>query len=489
MNLYHTSWQRGAVGPRSAAGSPVGAKGRAVAWSGLGFLVLVAALAPGCGQAPGPKGGEKPKVESELARTTLSAEACRSLRIRSEPIRTHQVQDQTQLTGWIMAPQGHEVSITAPVAGYIRAPRSPHAVPIPGSGASEGQELFQLEPVLTAVEQIQMAALKRGAETELAKAKESVQVADSELKRIQDLYKQGLRGLQDLEQAKARLAHAQEDLASAEDKIALFGGSLRGDLTANLKPITLRSPRAGTVLAVPVSPGQYISAAAPVATVADLSRLWVRVPVPENDLPQVAADEPVSIMLKPASTTTETVNDQNRATWFHGRPIAVVPQVDLVRHTADLLYELSPWPRDRWPGLASAAAACALPGEGGCLALVLGLQGLPKRPMLAKDQMVTVFVPLGERREETVLPYEAVLYDAYGGAWIYLDRTPSDAETHVYERRRIQVGPRVILPADLYQGVSDGVVIHPRIAPDDHLRAVTAGAAALFSREFHKPPL
>ena len=105
------------------------------------------------------------------------------------------------------------------------------------------------------------------------------------------------------------------------------------------------------------------------------------------------------------------------------------------------------------------------------------LQQNSRLPALAKDQMVTVYVPLGTARKECVVPYSAVVFDAYGGAWIYLDKTAKEAETHLYERRRVELGP----------AVKEGIVVRPALGPQEKI--VVEGAAALFSREFHKPPV
>src|SRR5262245_38725865 len=85
--------------------------------------LLLAVLVAGCGTPP-PKPAaaptEKPKTESDLARTTLSRSAYQSLAIHSEPLAKKRVQEHTPLTGWVMARQGHEVTLTAPVAGQVR---------------------------------------------------------------------------------------------------------------------------------------------------------------------------------------------------------------------------------------------------------------------------------------------------------------------------------------------------------------------------------
>jgi cobalt-zinc-cadmium efflux system membrane fusion protein len=418
----------------------------------LAAPVLLTALAAGCGPGPAkpPAAVEKPKVEADLGRTTLSAPAARSLKIHSEPLHSQHVQEQTQLTGWVMACQGHEVTITAPVAGYVREPSKAADAPVAGLPVQKDQELFLIEPVLSPLEQIQLSALLRGVENELAKARESETAAEKEWLRVKDLYAQKLRGEQDLEQAKARLGHAREDRLAAEDKRKLFADSARGEGAA-LRPVVIRAPRAGTVLAVPVSPGQYVPATAPLVTVADLSKLWVRVPVPESDLPQVRRGYPATAHLKPnGRSRREEIS-------FTLQPVAVVPLVDTARHTADLIYEL--------------------PAEA------------VRQGIFAKDLMIAVAVPLGEPRPEKdlVVPYAAVVFDAYAGAWVYFDLTADGAKEHVYERRRVELGTRIPLAAGAYRDARDGVVIRLEDKPAG--RVVTAGAAALFSREFHKPPV
>lgn len=439
------------------------------------FLLLVltvgCARAPSQPPAPAAPAAEKPKVESDLSRTTLTPASRRSLGIRSEPIRTQSVQDHLPLAGWIMARQGNEVTLTAPVAGIVGRPTDPHGLPIAGRPARQGQELFRLEPVLTPVDQIQIASFKRSIENEIAKAHESVTVADLELKRVTDLHNQKLRGQQDVEQARARLAHAQADLSAAEDKRKLFAVSPSGE--AQLRSLAIEAPRAGTVLTVHVSPGQYVVAAAPLVTIADLSELWVRVPVPEHDLARIDSTHSGTITLKP----TEAGPGKENGARFEARPVAFVPQVDPVRHTADLIYELVPYSREfQLRAALRTITATADPFTVGPVPQVSIQPPLP-RTFFAKDQMLMVQVPLGERRSECVVPYSAVVFDAYAGAWIYIDRTQADSKEHVYERRRVELGPTV----------GNDVVITPPAKPGE--RVVTSGAAALLSREFHKTPV
>jgi RND family efflux transporter MFP subunit len=401
--------------------------------------MCLAGLAAGCSRstpAP-PAAAEKPRVESELARTTLSATAVQKQGIQSAPVTIKHVQEHLPLTGWVMVRQGNEVTLTAPVAGYVREAGA--RLPIIGQDIATDQAVLAIEPVLSPIEQIQFATLKRGVENELAKARESLAAAESELNRVLELAKQGLRGQQDVEQARVRHQHAKEDLAAAQDKRKLFGEA--GAELTRLNPIVLRAPRDGKVLTLLVSPGQYVPAAAPLISIADLSQLWVRVPVPEHYLPQLDRARPVKIILKAAGENGAPGKPVGPS--YEGTPLNIVPQVDTVRHTADMIYDLA---RPRGA------------------------------PLLAKDQMLTVFVPLGRQSEETVVPYDAIIFDAYAGTWVYVDHTPENAKIHVYERRRVELGATV----------DDGIIVRPKFKAGE--RVVTRGAAAIFSREFHVPP-
>jgi multidrug efflux pump subunit AcrA (membrane-fusion protein) len=329
--------------------------------------------------------------------------------------------------------------------------------------------LFVLDPVLAPLEQIQLATLKRGIEAELVKAQKGVATARADLERVSKLQASGLQQKQVVEQAQLRYDTAIEDEAAATAKLKLLSSNRT----------TVPAPLTGTALAVPVSPGQFVQAGAPLATVADLSSLWVRVPVPEYDLPGIEARRPTNVQLRSAGVAFTRADaakaDHGYGRLFPAKPVALVPVVDPVKHTADLLYELFPYSWEALAGDQAGASAAGWPKSKGEPAAAPGRK--PARTFFAKDQMVTVFVPLGKQSKESVVPYSAVVYDSHGGAWIYLDRTPEKASKRQYERRRVEVGPTV----------EGGVVVRPTAAAGD--RVVTAGAALLFSREFHSTPV
>jgi cobalt-zinc-cadmium efflux system membrane fusion protein len=180
-------------------------------------------------------------------------------------------------------------------------------------------------------------------------------------------------------------------------------------------------------------------------TIADLSEVWLRVPVPEYDLPRLDLKAPATILLDGPS------GDPGAKRLLQAAVAAEVRQVDAARHTADVLYGL---PRDLPAGLA------------------------------VKDRMLTVLLPLGAKRKEAVVPYSAIVFDAYGGSWIYVEVGKKDGK-RVYERRRVELGATT----------PDGVIIRSPpndkgqtwpVKEDDQI--VVDGTASLFSREFYRPP-
>src|SRR4029079_6072675 len=119
----------------------------------------------------------------------------------------------------IMARPGNEVVLTAPTAGYVHFPKGRQA-PIAGETVRANQALLQLDPVLSPVEALQVASLKRSTESDLIKAETTLKNAEIEFKRAQDVQK--VRSKQEFEQAQKALAHAKEEVAAAKDKLAFF---------------------------------------------------------------------------------------------------------------------------------------------------------------------------------------------------------------------------------------------------------------------------
>jgi RND family efflux transporter MFP subunit len=438
-------------------------------------LCLLALTGLSCNQEkkPSSQSGEKAKVEGDLVFITLAENEVASLQIATTKVEKHPVKEHLELTGWVMAKQGREVALTAPVAGVVLeppgkyfaanprlaatfaglaatparqrsllaaavlCPTTTYDPPIPGHPVRANQLLFRMRPVLSPLERIQLAALKRSFEMDLVKAEVTLKQAETQRDRIAPLVKAGTRSQQDLDDIVLRVDHALEDHRSALDKL---------DAIEHLALIDITAPRAGQVAIVHVSPGQYVPAAAPLVTLIDLDTVWVRVPVPEHDLQQVHRAGKATVVLRAPRADVEKNAGVNERT-FEATLASEAPLVDATRHTVDFIYEIPP-------------------------------KGA-KHGHFARDLMVTALVPVSTGQPETAVPYAAIVYDAHGGAWVYVDRGKAKSGKQQYERRGVNVGARV-------HG-TDLVVVRPSLTAGEAV--VTSGAGILFSREFYKPPV
>ena len=122
-----------------------------------------------------------------------------------------------------------------------------------GEQVKKGQLLAQIDPESFRQQMLQAQAAYTGFE--------------SSFKRVEGLYKAGAATQQEYDSVKA-----QRDAARAQYDLAVL----------QLGYASVNSPVAGTVLAAPLSAGSVAAAPQPVAVVADLSDLVVRLQVPEK---------------------------------------------------------------------------------------------------------------------------------------------------------------------------------------------------------------
>jgi RND family efflux transporter MFP subunit len=397
--------------------------------SHIRWLPLFLGCFLGCTGTPAKPAGssEKPKIEADLAFTDLTKKQYVALMIKTEPAVVKEVQERLSLTGWIMAKPGNEVVLTAPAAGYVKLLNG-KGFPIAGDPIGKGQGVLAIDPVYSPVEQIQVLALQSSVESEWIKAKTTLKTAESDYKRISDLHEQNLRSKQEYELALKARDHAIADMDAALAKKKLF----------KREPIPVSTPQGGTVLHTHVSPGQYVVAAAPLVTIIDLNPVWIRVPVPEFDLPLDDAKGSVEVTWKNSNRDPREKVTFPKARW-KGR----VAQVDPVKHTADIWYELEP---------------------------------TKDVGRFVKDQMVTVRLPIGRKEKAAVVPYSALVVDTHGHTWIYLERAEKNGK-HRFERQ----------PVELVGAEDERVIIRASLKGGENL--VTDGAGKLFSRDFYKTPI
>jgi multidrug efflux pump subunit AcrA (membrane-fusion protein) len=136
--------------------------------------------------------------------------------------------------------------------------------------------------------------------------------------------------------------------------------------------LSLTAPFDGTITAVRAAAGQTVAAGSPIAEIAQMETLWVRVPLFAGDAASVDAARPASVT---------ALGRETSGPWREARRVAGPPTADAGAASVDLFYELSP-------------AGPIRPGER--LAVRLTLSRAASGPAI-------------------VIPASAVVYDLSGG--------------------------------------------------------------------------
>jgi len=207
---------------------------------------------------------------------------------------------------------------------HAPAPTSVRRVLVqPGDRVRAGQLLVQLEDYQARAEatraqaalmaaEAQIRAAKTGGtanETQLDKARVELEAAQRNLQALERLQQKGAASAAEVQQARTRVRAAEADIRVLEQRV---GGGNNPDLqraqaqaseargaiaAANelLRGTNIRASRAGMVYALPVRPGQFVSAGTLLVGVADLSTVQVRAFVDEPEIGRLAPGQKVRV--------------------------------------------------------------------------------------------------------------------------------------------------------------------------------------------------
>ena len=193
--------------------------------------------------------------------------------------------------------------------------------------------------------------------------------------------------------------------------------------TQSASPLSITSPESGILRNLAVSRGQTVSAGATLFEVVDTSTMWIRAPVYVGMLDEI--EEGVSAQI---------VDLDGRASFAPraAKPIDAPPTADPQSATADLYFETDNRDKQLRPGQR--------------LAIELTLRG--------NDQA-------------RVVPSKSILYDIYGGTWVY-----AVVGERCFERYRVAIRSTDGERAVLEEGPPEGTLV------------VVDGTAELFGTEF-----
>lgn len=406
---------------------------------------LTALLLLGCsggGPAAGPGKKTEPAHvahhvdESDLNTVTLTAAAEQRLGIKTEKVRRVVRPRRRTFGGEVVIPTGQSIVVSAPLAGQLSLPAGA-AAPAPGSRVKANQVLFVFRPlltperdVLTPAERIRVARTKADVATaqilaarEVESSKVEVRAAQIAFDRARVLLQNKAGSQRTLDEAQARLDLARERQMTAEARNRYLQTIQLDAPSGELATQPIRSPMAGVLQRLDVAPGETVSTGEPLFQVVQLDRLWIRVPLYVGLWKKIDVSAPASVMEFGAA---------GAASAQPARIISAPPSANPIAATVDLFLDL-PNPTGKWQ-----------PGQK--LAVTLTLDG---------------------EQPNRIVPFNAVLYDIHGGAWVY-QRTAE----RTYARRRVAV-----------RYVDDGVAVLAA-GPDEGVEVVTTGAVELFGTEF-----
>lgn len=349
--------------------------------------------------------------ETELATIKLTVQAEQRLGIETAAAAIQSVSETRSFAGEIVLPPDRTTSVASPMGGTLG--NSPGA-PVVGLFVRKGQSLFRLTPFLSPERDVRLQI-----ERDITAAQTKVEAARVRLNRAEQLLREKAGSEKSVQQSREELDLAENEWKAARARLERFDSK---PLTSDYE-VTITAPRDGIVTKVFANPGQSISGGAPLLEIANLSSVWIRVPVYVGDLRELAPNQ---------SARIHNLADAHGSTFKLARPVKAPPTADPLANTADLYFELAN------------AYGSLRPGQR--MGVTLSLKGVT---------------------QSLVVPWSAVVYDINGGAWVYESTAPQ-----TYVRRRIEIARVVGSQAVLARGPAIGTKI------------ATSGVAELFGTEF-----
>jgi membrane fusion protein, heavy metal efflux system len=175
-----------------------------------------------------------------------------------------------------------------------------------GDEVKRGDPLFEIDsPEVVQVQTDLIAAVQA-----LEKSKSQLALAKRTLDRQTSLLADKATSQREHEQSRADYAAAEFDAKTVEGTLAASRNRLRVLVGRNdaevarvererlINPlVTINAPLEGTVISRKIGPGQYVrsDSGEPLYAVADLSTMWLKANVPENDIPHVRVGQEIEV--------------------------------------------------------------------------------------------------------------------------------------------------------------------------------------------------
>ena len=214
------------------------------------------------------KGGQK--HAEEKGRVKLSPEALKNAGIKTAAAKAEAITDTLAVTATISHNQDRLFHVTPQITGRVVDVR-----------VSVGSEV-KTGSVLAVLDSIELGQTK----SEYIKTQTFLELAKANYEREKSLFDQKIAAKKDVLSAEAEYRKTEAEARSLHERLRLYGLSDQAITNLNNVPsqYTLISPAAGVVLERDMSKGEVIEAGKKVATISDLSTVWVLLNIHEKDL-------------------------------------------------------------------------------------------------------------------------------------------------------------------------------------------------------------
>jgi cobalt-zinc-cadmium efflux system membrane fusion protein len=128
-----------------------------------------------------------------------------------------------------------------------------------------------------------------------ARARRAAEAARTVLAREESLFRQRVTARQDYEAAQAAYDAARIEASQAEQALRALGAGTGGGTT---RLMTLRSPVAGEVTSVTVTPGEYVPPERELFQVADPRTVWAELMIPARDIQRVRVGQTMMLSVQ-----------------------------------------------------------------------------------------------------------------------------------------------------------------------------------------------
>jgi cobalt-zinc-cadmium efflux system membrane fusion protein len=225
-----------------------------------------------------------PKEEEETSGIVYLKEQQWKTEFATEQVTEGEIRGSIAANGVLRPRTDGEARVGAPAGGRFLA-RGPY--PQVGMTVARNQILGVIAPRVPA--DVDPASLT----LDLQRAQIALQQAVAERQRLEGLFAQEAVPERRVIDARRQEQAARADLQAAQSRVAQYRGTQSATGGASAGRFEVRSPVAGTIVAVTVAPGEFVEEGRELFHVIDLSRLWLELQIPEGQIGKVQASDSV----------------------------------------------------------------------------------------------------------------------------------------------------------------------------------------------------